>query len=214
MTDEKNPQRKYCLRDSAPNAAGGPKGLSSFRESRRDGSARSKSNSRYSHQQGPRASLSWVGPCSIHDLSAAKEYASLLRELATKVQDSMVLIMRVYFEKPRTTIGWKGFINDPHLDNSFRIEEGLYKARELLLELAEMGLLVGTEALDPLTPQYSNRSGLMGCYWRTNDGISNTPRDRKRTLCPRWVQKMALTAILKLRLMHFSRSRMCSAFLG
>lgn len=95
-----------------------------------------------------------VGPCSIHDLSAAKEYAKRLKDLAESVSDTMFLVMRVYFEKPRTTVGWKGFINDPDLDDSFHIEQGLYKARELLLELAELGLPTGTEVLDPITPQY------------------------------------------------------------
>ncbi|CDH47014.1 3-deoxy-7-phosphoheptulonate synthase [Candidatus Contendibacter odensensis] len=95
-----------------------------------------------------------VGPCSIHDLKAAREYAQRLRELANEVGDTLVLIMRVYFEKPRTTVGWKGLINDPHLDDSFNVAEGLQIARALLLEIAEMGLPTGTEALDPLCPQY------------------------------------------------------------
>jgi len=95
-----------------------------------------------------------VGPCSIHDLAAAHDYAARLKRLADEVSDSLLLIMRVYFEKPRTSVGWKGLINDPHMDDSFHIEEGLYKARELLLELAEMGLPTATEALDPITPQY------------------------------------------------------------
>ncbi len=95
-----------------------------------------------------------VGPCSIHDLKAAREYAGKLRELAHEVSDTLLLVMRVYFSKPRTIIGWKGFINDPHLDDSFRIDEGLLKARELLFEFAQMGVPCGTEALDPITPQY------------------------------------------------------------
>ncbi|MBK8752512.1 MAG: 3-deoxy-7-phosphoheptulonate synthase [Candidatus Competibacteraceae bacterium] len=95
-----------------------------------------------------------VGPCSIHDLKAAREYAQRLHELANEVGDTLVLIMRVYFEKPRTTVGWKGLINDPHLDDSFNVAEGLQIARALLLEIAEMGLPTGTEALDPLCPQY------------------------------------------------------------
>lgn len=95
-----------------------------------------------------------VGPCSIHDLQAASEYAENLATLSRKVSDTLFLVMRVYFEKPRTTIGWKGFINDPYLDDSFRIDEGLYKAREFLLKLAELGLPGGTETLDPITPQY------------------------------------------------------------
>ncbi|OGA02592.1 MAG: 3-deoxy-7-phosphoheptulonate synthase [Betaproteobacteria bacterium RIFCSPLOWO2_02_FULL_64_12] len=95
-----------------------------------------------------------VGPCSIHDPSAALEYARRLRALAAEVEDTLVLVMRAYFEKPRTSAGWKGFINDPHLDDSFRIDEGIRRARELLVEIAEMGLPAGSEALDPLSPQY------------------------------------------------------------
>jgi 3-deoxy-7-phosphoheptulonate synthase len=95
-----------------------------------------------------------IGPCSIHDVVAAREYAGRLRELAAKVESSMVLIMRVYFEKPRTTVGWKGLINDPDLDDSFHIEKGILLARELLLHVAELELPAGTEALDPIMPQY------------------------------------------------------------
>jgi len=95
-----------------------------------------------------------VGPCSIHDLDAAREYAHKLKALADEVGDSLYLVMRVYFEKPRTSTGWKGLINDPHMDDSFRIEKGLIMARQLLLELAEMGLPTATEALDPIMPQY------------------------------------------------------------
>lgn len=95
-----------------------------------------------------------IGPCSIHDIKAAKEYAERLKRLAEEVKDSLYLIMRVYFEKPRTTVGWKGLINDPFMDDSFHIEQGLHMARELLLYLAEMGLPTATEALDPITPQY------------------------------------------------------------
>jgi len=95
-----------------------------------------------------------VGPCSIHDLRAARDYAQRLKQLAAAVADTLFIIMRVYFEKPRTTIGWKGLINDPYMDDSFHIEEGLQMARGLLLELAEMGVPAGTEALDPISPQY------------------------------------------------------------
>ncbi|MDD3652528.1 3-deoxy-7-phosphoheptulonate synthase, partial [Immundisolibacter sp.] len=95
-----------------------------------------------------------VGPCSIHDLDAAREYARRLRALAQDVKDTLLIIMRVYFEKPRTSTGWKGLINDPRMDDSFHIEEGVLLARGLLLELAEMGLPAGTEALDPIMPQY------------------------------------------------------------
>jgi 3-deoxy-7-phosphoheptulonate synthase len=95
-----------------------------------------------------------VGPCSIHDTEAAMDYARRLRELAERVADTLLVVMRVYFEKPRTTVGWKGLINDPHLDDSFRIEEGLHIGRRLLLDIAELGLPAATEALDPISPQY------------------------------------------------------------
>lgn len=95
-----------------------------------------------------------IGPCSIHDTKAAIEYGERLKELASKVQDTLYLVMRVYFEKPRTTIGWKGLINDPHMNDSFEIEEGLHIGRELLLNLSEAGLPLATEALDPISPQY------------------------------------------------------------
>jgi 3-deoxy-7-phosphoheptulonate synthase len=95
-----------------------------------------------------------TGPCSIHDLDAAKEYATRLKKLHDQHADSLYIVMRVYFEKPRTTVGWKGFINDPDLDDSFNIEKGLRQARELLIWLAELGLPAGTEALDPISPQY------------------------------------------------------------
>ncbi|GGW74753.1 3-deoxy-7-phosphoheptulonate synthase [Alteromonas halophila] len=94
------------------------------------------------------------GPCSIHDIEAAKEYALRLKELHEACKDTLFLVMRVYFEKPRTTVGWKGLINDPHLDGTFDIEAGLRKARELLIWLAELELPVATEALDPISPQY------------------------------------------------------------
>ncbi|EPM82122.1 phospho-2-dehydro-3-deoxyheptonate aldolase, partial [Pseudomonas syringae pv. actinidiae ICMP 18804] len=95
-----------------------------------------------------------IGPCSIHDLKAAKEYAERLKVLAAEVSDTLYLVMRVYFEKPRTTVGWKGLINDPYLDDSFKIQDGLHIGRQLLLDLAEMGLPTATEALDPISPQY------------------------------------------------------------
>ncbi|MCE8020016.1 3-deoxy-7-phosphoheptulonate synthase [Halomonas sp. MCCC 1A11036] len=95
-----------------------------------------------------------IGPCSIHDVDAALDYARRLRHLADEVKDSLYIVMRVYFEKPRTTVGWKGLINDPHLNGSFEIEEGLHIARRLLVELSELGLPLATEALDPISPQY------------------------------------------------------------
>ena len=95
-----------------------------------------------------------VGPCSIHDHDEALDYAVRLRPCADRLADALVVVMRVYFEKPRTTVGWKGYINDPRLDGSFRINEGLRRARALLLEINAMGLAAGTEYLDLLSPQY------------------------------------------------------------
>ncbi len=95
-----------------------------------------------------------VGPCSIHDTEAAMDYARRLKVLADEVQDTLFIVMRVYFEKPRTTVGWKGLINDPHLDDSFKIEEGLHIGRKLLLDILKLGLPTSTEALDPISPQY------------------------------------------------------------
>ena len=95
-----------------------------------------------------------VGPCSIHDPIAAREYAGLLKEAIAELSSDLQIVMRVYFEKPRTTIGWKGLINDPYFDESFRISDGLRIARRLLLDLAEMGVAAGTEYLDMISPQY------------------------------------------------------------
>jgi 3-deoxy-7-phosphoheptulonate synthase len=95
-----------------------------------------------------------VGPCSIHDAVAGYDYAQRLRALADDVENTLFLVMRVYFEKPRTSVGWKGFINDPRMDDSFHIEEGMEKARAFLLQVTELGLPVATEALDPIGPQY------------------------------------------------------------
>lgn len=95
-----------------------------------------------------------VGPCSIHDVDLAKDYAKRLMVLREQHADTLDIVMRVYFEKPRTTVGWKGLINDPHFDDSFDIETGLSRARELLVWLAEAGMPTGTEALDPISPQY------------------------------------------------------------
>ena len=95
-----------------------------------------------------------VGPCSIHDPEAALDYAKRLAKLAREVDDSLLLVMRAYFEKPRTTIGWKGLVNDPHLDDTFEIGEGLAIARRLMLDIADLDLGLSTEALDPIAPQY------------------------------------------------------------
>ncbi len=95
-----------------------------------------------------------VGPCSIHDPVAGLDYARRLRKLADELSDTLVMIMRVYFEKPRTSLGWKGFINDPFMDDSFRIDVGMERARRFLLDVNELGMPAGTEALDPTAPQY------------------------------------------------------------
>ncbi|HSV59087.1 MAG TPA: 3-deoxy-7-phosphoheptulonate synthase [Variovorax sp.] len=95
-----------------------------------------------------------VGPCSIHDHDQALDYAHRLKAVADELQDDLLIVMRAYFEKPRTTVGWKGYINDPHLDGSFAINEGLERARRLLLELTQIGLPTGTEFLDLLSPQF------------------------------------------------------------
>jgi 3-deoxy-7-phosphoheptulonate synthase len=95
-----------------------------------------------------------VGPCSVHDVAAAEEYAGALMQIRERLRDRLEIVMRVYFEKPRTTVGWKGLINDPHLDGSYDINTGLRRARGLLLQLAERGLPAATELLDPIVPQY------------------------------------------------------------
>jgi len=95
-----------------------------------------------------------VGPCSVHDVGAAREYAAAIAEAQRRHQQDLEVVMRVYFEKPRTTVGWKGMINDPHLDGSYDINTGLRRARALLLHLAELGLPAATELLDPVVPQY------------------------------------------------------------
>ena len=98
--------------------------------------------------------LAVVGPCSVHDPVSALEYARKLAPLATRLSPDLLVVMRVYFEKPRTTVGWKGLVNDPYLDDSFKIQDGLHIGRKLLRDLAEMGLPTATEALDPISPQY------------------------------------------------------------
>ncbi|WP_040691849.1 3-deoxy-7-phosphoheptulonate synthase [Providencia burhodogranariea] len=105
------------------------------------------------HQRDPRL-LVVCGPCSIHDVDAAIEYGQRLQKLAEELSDSLYIVMRVYFEKPRTTVGWKGLISDPLMDGSFDMEKGLHIARDLLTNLVEMGLPLATEALDPNNPQY------------------------------------------------------------
>ncbi len=114
------------------------------------------------------------GPCSIHDPEAALEYARRFKALSEQVSDTLYLVMRVYFEKPRTTVGWKGLINDPHMDGSFEVETGLKIARSLLVELVSLGLPLATEALDPNSPQYLG--DLVG-YWHPYHRIANAPRN-------------------------------------
>ncbi|EAS63858.1 3-deoxy-7-phosphoheptulonate synthase [Photobacterium angustum] len=94
------------------------------------------------------------GPCSIHDVEQAKAYGQKLKLLAEELSDQLYIVMRVYFEKPRTTVGWKGLINDPYIDGSFAVEEGLHIGRQLLVDLVEDGIPLATEALDPISPQY------------------------------------------------------------
>lgn len=105
------------------------------------------------HKKDPRL-LVICGPCSIHDPLAAIDYARRLKKLAAKYKDTMLIVMRAYFEKPRTTVGWKGLINDPYINGSFDIEHGLYTARKLLLDLTKLKIPLATEALDPISPQY------------------------------------------------------------
>lgn len=105
------------------------------------------------HRKSPKL-LMIVGPCSIHDMDSAKNYALQLKKLHDKYIDSMYIVMRVYFEKPRTSKGWKGFINDPDMNDSFAVEKGISLARKLLIFLADLGLPAATEVLDPVTPQY------------------------------------------------------------
>ncbi len=95
-----------------------------------------------------------VGPCSIHDIDGAMDYAKRLKKVADQVQETLHPVMRVYFEKPRTTVGWKGLINDPFMDDSFQLEEGIRRARQLLIDITSMGVPTATEALDPVIPQY------------------------------------------------------------
>ena len=99
--------------------------------------------------------LALVGPCSIHDPVAALEYAARLKKVAQELEGDVCVVMRVYFEKPRTTIGWKGLINDPHLDETYQINDGLRRARRFLRDVCDLGLPCGTEFLDPITPQFT-----------------------------------------------------------
>lgn len=106
------------------------------------------------HGRDRRRQVVVVGPCSLHDAGLALDYARRLLPIANELEDQLVILMRTYFEKPRTTVGWKGLVNDPHLDGSCRVGEGLATARQLLLEINEIGLPCATEFLDPISPQY------------------------------------------------------------
>jgi 3-deoxy-7-phosphoheptulonate synthase len=133
-----------------------------------------------------------VGPCSIHDTKAAREYAAKLKDVMTKVSKELVIVMRVYFEKPRTTIGWKGLINDPYLDNSYKINDGLRMARRLLLDIAEMGVPAGTEFLDMISPQYVAVAGELGSDWRAHHREPDPSPTGERTLLPGGLQERDL----------------------
>ena len=130
-------------------------------------------------QEDPRL-LVVIGPCSIHDEKGALEYATRLSALRKEFAGRMEIVMRVYFEKPRTTIGWKGLINDPHLDGSQDIETGLKIARKLLLDITGLGLPAATEFLDPIVPQYIADLVTLGGDRRAHDGIADAPRNGQR----------------------------------
>lgn len=116
-----------------------------------------------------------IGPCSIHDPAAAKEYAARLLTLREALKGELEIVMRVYFEKPRTTVGWKGLINDPHMDNSFRINDGLRIARKLLLDINDSGLPAAGEFLDMITPQYVADLMSWGAIGARNHRIPGAP---------------------------------------
>ncbi len=116
-----------------------------------------------------------IGPCSIHDPAAAKEYAARLLTLREALKGELEIVMRVYFEKPRTTVGWKGLINDPHMDNSFRINDGLRIARKLLLDINDSGLLRGWGIPRYDHPAVCRRSDELGRHWRANHRIPGAP---------------------------------------
>ena len=140
-----------------------------------------------------------VGPCSIHDPRAAMDYARRLHALAAELASDLRIVMRVYFEKPRTTVGWKGLINDPHLDGSFAINEGLRVARRLLLDLAELGLPAGCEFLDPITPQFTVGPGDVGRHRRPHHREPGAPRAGLGAARCRWASRTAPTAACRSR---------------
>ena len=119
-----------------------------------------------------------VGPCSIHDPKAAHEYAAKLAAVKKELEDQLVIVMRVYFEKPRTTIGWKGLINDPDLDGQFNIRKGMWLARKVLADVLSLGLPAATEWLDPITPQVHLRPDQLGCDRRSQHRKPSASRAR------------------------------------
>ncbi|MFM8291500.1 MAG: 3-deoxy-7-phosphoheptulonate synthase [Planctomycetia bacterium] len=154
-----------------------------------------------------------VGPCSIHDPEAAREYAARLRALSDRVADRMLVIMRVYFEKPRTTVGWKGLINDPHLDGSFDVATGLRLARGLLVEIAGLGLPTATEFLEPITPQYIADTIVLGAIGaRTTE--SQTHRQMASGLSMPVGFKNATDGSLQAAIDAMQAARMPHSFLG
>src|SRR5581483_7267258 len=154
-----------------------------------------------------------LGPCSIHDPQAAYEYATKLKRLAGMVSSTMLLIMRVYFEKPRTTIGWKGLINDPDMNDSFHIEKGILLARRLLLKFTEMGLPTATEALDPIIPQYiADLISWSAIGARTTE--SQTHREMASGLSMPVGLKNATDGSLQIAIDAMSATRHAHSFLG
>jgi len=154
-----------------------------------------------------------VGPCSIHDVAAAEDYAQKLKKLADRVSDRLLIVMRVYFEKPRTTVGWKGLINDPDLDDSFKIEKGLFIARQLLLDIAELGLPTATETLDPITPRYiAELISWSAIGARTIE--SQTHREMTSGLSMPVGLKNSTDGNIKVALDALQSSRSCHNFLG
>jgi 3-deoxy-7-phosphoheptulonate synthase len=154
-----------------------------------------------------------VGPCSIHDPDAAREYAERLNRVRQEVEDRLFIVMRVYFEKPRTTIGWKGLINDPHMDGSYDIEFGLKTARKLLLDITSLGLPAGTEFLDPIVPQYiADLVSWAAIGARTTE--SQTHREMASGLSMPVGYKNATDGTLQIALDAMSSARTSHSFLG
>ena len=157
--------------------------------------------------------LAVVGPCSIHDVQGALEYAEKLSRLRADLHDRLELVMRVYFEKPRTTVGWKGLINDPHLNDSYDIESGLHLARRLLLEITAMGLPAATEFLDPIVPQYiSDLVSWAAIGARTTE--SQTHREMASGLSMPVGYKNATDGSLQVALDALQAARAAHSFLG